>query len=39
MLAGETKVRAVHLAAMPPEDERISPDDPRYEAAPVAQVR
>jgi hypothetical protein len=35
LLAGETKVRAVRLPVMPPEDERIPPDDPRYEAAPA----
>jgi hypothetical protein len=35
MLAGETKVRAVRLAQMPEEDERIPPDDPRYEATPA----
>ena len=37
MLAGATSVRAVRLPAMPPEDERIRPDDPRYEAAPAGE--
>lgn len=30
MLAGQTTVRAVRLPAMPPPDEQIAPDDPRY---------
>jgi hypothetical protein len=37
MLAGATTVRAVRLPAMPKEDERIPPDDPRYEPAPPGE--
>ena len=32
MAEGRTTIRAVRLPAMPPPDEEIGPDDPRYEA-------
>ncbi len=35
MLRGDTVVRAVKIKELPPPDETISPDDPRYEAAPT----
>lgn len=31
MIDGRTTIRAVRLRAMPPPDDRLSPDDPRYE--------
>lgn len=34
MLRGEATVRAVRIKELPPPDETISPDDPRYEAEP-----
>jgi hypothetical protein len=35
-LNGQTTVKAVRIPTLPPADETISPDDPRYEA-PAAQ--
>jgi len=36
MAHGQTTVKAVRLSQMPPPDEMLSPDDPRYEAPPAA---
>lgn len=37
MLTGHATVRAVRLAELPPPDETLSPDDPRYDPKPGSQ--